>query len=74
MGDLEEALARTNNIPKLHFIEVALPRLDAPESLMRSARRAAEFDFPQIRRLSAVHALDLRGRGMSTTLASITNN
>jgi len=29
---------------------------------------------PQIRRLSAVHALDLRGRGMSTTLASITNN
>jgi indolepyruvate decarboxylase len=53
IGDLEEALARTNDIPKLHFIEVVLPRLDAPESLMRIARRAAEFDFPQIRRLSA---------------------
>jgi indolepyruvate decarboxylase len=53
MGDLEEALSRTNSISKLHFIEVVLPRLDAPESLVRIARRAAEFDFPQIRRLSA---------------------
>jgi TPP-dependent 2-oxoacid decarboxylase len=53
MGDLEKALACTNKISKLHFIEVVLPRLDAPESLMRMARRAAEFDFPQMRRLTA---------------------
>jgi TPP-dependent 2-oxoacid decarboxylase len=52
MGDLEKALACTNNISKLHFIEVVLPRLDVPESLMRMARRAAELDFPQMRRLS----------------------
>jgi indolepyruvate decarboxylase len=52
MGDLEKALAFTYNISKLNFIEVVLPRLDVPQSLMRMARRAAEFDYPQMRLLS----------------------
>jgi TPP-dependent 2-oxoacid decarboxylase len=33
---------------RLHLIEVILPRLDAPEPLARFARKAAEFDFPQL--------------------------
>jgi indolepyruvate decarboxylase len=69
MGDLQKALASTNKISKLHFIEIVLPRLEAPESLKRMARRAAEFDFPQMRRLSAedkaLRKSELQGFGLS---------
>jgi indolepyruvate decarboxylase len=69
IGDLEKTLASTNKISKLHFIEVVLLRLDAPDSLMHMARRAAEFDFPQMRRLGAedktLRKSKLQGLGLS---------
>jgi indolepyruvate decarboxylase len=47
-AELRWALERATDSTKLHLIEIVLPRLDAPESLVRFARRAAEFDFPQL--------------------------
>jgi indolepyruvate decarboxylase len=52
-GELERALDVANTVAKLHLIEVVLPRLDAAESLVRFARRAAEFVFPQLRSRNA---------------------
>jgi hypothetical protein len=52
-GELEQALHLADTVPKLHLIEVVLPRLDAAESLVRFAGRAAEFVFPHIR--SRIH-------------------
>lgn len=31
-----------------HLIEIILPRLDAPDPLVRFTKKAAEFDFPQL--------------------------
>jgi indolepyruvate decarboxylase len=48
-AELGRALSAANDASRLHFIELVLAQLDAPETLVRFARRAAEFDFPQIR-------------------------
>jgi indolepyruvate decarboxylase len=48
-ADLHTALHAADDASRLHFIEIVLAQLDAPEALMRFAQRAAEFDFPQIR-------------------------
>jgi indolepyruvate decarboxylase len=47
-AELRWALQGATDSAKLHLIEIILPRLDAPEPLVRFARKAAEFDFPQI--------------------------
>jgi indolepyruvate decarboxylase len=47
--ELEIALGAAGDASRLHFIELILPRMDAPEPLVRMARRAAEFAFPQVR-------------------------
>jgi indolepyruvate decarboxylase len=47
--ELQLALQTTIDTSRPHFIELVLPRMDAPEPLVRFAKRAAEFDFPQLR-------------------------
>ena len=47
-GELDRALQATSDSSRPHLIEVCLPRMDAPEPLVRFAKRAAEFDFPQL--------------------------
>jgi len=47
--ELEAALHAARDVSKLHLIELVLPRMDAPEALVRFARKAAAFDFPQMR-------------------------
>jgi indolepyruvate decarboxylase len=47
-GELEVALDAAREADRLNFIEVVLPRMDAPEQLVRLAKHAAGFDFPQI--------------------------
>lgn len=47
-AELRTALHAAEDSSKLHFIELILPRMDAPEPLVRFAKKAAEFDFPQI--------------------------
>jgi TPP-dependent 2-oxoacid decarboxylase len=47
-AQLREALQAASASTKPHLIEIVLPRMDAPESLVRFAKRAAEFDFPQL--------------------------
>ena len=47
-AELELAIQATSDSSKPHLIEVFLPRLDAPESLVRFAKKTAEFDFPQL--------------------------
>jgi TPP-dependent 2-oxoacid decarboxylase len=47
-AELQAALHAARDASRLHFIELVLAQLDAPEALVRFARRAAEFDFPQI--------------------------
>jgi indolepyruvate decarboxylase len=49
--ELQAALETARDTAKLNFIEVVLPRMDAPEPLKRLAQKAANFDFPQIRRI-----------------------
>jgi hypothetical protein len=53
MGDREEALARTNNIPKLHLIEVALPRLETVKREARKCEVARKDEAEKTRRLDA---------------------
>jgi indolepyruvate decarboxylase len=48
-AELEAALHAARDVSKLHLIELVLPRMDAPEALVRFARKAAAFDFPQMR-------------------------
>jgi indolepyruvate decarboxylase len=48
-AELEAALHAGRDVSKLHLIELVLPRMDAPEALVRFARKAAAFDFPQMR-------------------------
>jgi indolepyruvate decarboxylase len=48
-AELEAALHAGRAVSKLHLIELVLPRMDAPEALVRFARKAAAFDFPQMR-------------------------
>jgi indolepyruvate decarboxylase len=45
-AQLHEALQAASASTKPHLIEIVLPRMDAPEPLVRFAQRAAEFDFP----------------------------
>jgi indolepyruvate decarboxylase len=45
-AELRAALHAASDASRLHFIEVVLAQLDAPEALVRFAQRAAEFDFP----------------------------
>jgi indolepyruvate decarboxylase len=47
-AELQTALREASDASKLHFIELVLSRMDAPETLVRFAKRAAAFDFPQI--------------------------
>jgi indolepyruvate decarboxylase len=47
--ELYAALAAAGDTSIPHLIEVIFPRMEVPEPLARFARRAAEFDFPQIR-------------------------
>ncbi|ADV84305.1 alpha-keto acid decarboxylase family protein [Terriglobus saanensis] len=47
-AELQSALQATSDASRAYLIEVFLPRMDAHEPLVRFARRAAEFDFPQI--------------------------
>jgi indolepyruvate decarboxylase len=47
-AELELALQATSDSTKPHLIEIFLPPMDAPEPLVRFAKRAAEFDFPQL--------------------------
>jgi indolepyruvate decarboxylase len=46
--ELDLALQATSDAARPHFIEIVLPRMDAPEPLARFAGRVAEFDFPQL--------------------------
>jgi TPP-dependent 2-oxoacid decarboxylase len=48
-AELRTALHAASDASRLHFIELVLAQLDAPEALVRFAQRAAEFDFPQMR-------------------------
>jgi indolepyruvate decarboxylase len=48
-AEFQAALHAATDGSRLHLLELVLSRMDAPESLARFARRAAEFDFPQIR-------------------------
>ena len=48
-AELEAALHAANDASRLHLLELVLERMDAPESLVRFAQRAAAFDFPEIR-------------------------
>ena len=47
-AELRWALQIATDSTKLHLIEIILPRLDAPDPLVRFAKRAAQFDFPQL--------------------------
>jgi indolepyruvate decarboxylase len=47
-AELRTALHAASDASRLHFIELVLAQLDAPEALVRFAQRAAEFDFPQM--------------------------
>ncbi|HTH53138.1 MAG TPA: thiamine pyrophosphate-binding protein [Edaphobacter sp.] len=47
-NELMEALSSTQHQKACHLIEVILPRMDALPSLVKFARKAAEFDFPQL--------------------------
>jgi indolepyruvate decarboxylase len=47
--ELQAALVAAGDASIPHLIEVAFPRMDVPEPLARFARRAAEFDFSQLR-------------------------
>jgi indolepyruvate decarboxylase len=47
-AELRRALQGATDSTKLHLIEIILPRMDAPDPLVRFARKAAEFDFPQL--------------------------
>ena len=48
-AELQTALQATTDTSRPHLIELVLPRMDAPKPLVRFAKRAAEFDFPQLR-------------------------
>lgn len=45
--ELKGALSSAQEQNAFHLIEVILPRMDALPSLVKFARKAAEFDFPQ---------------------------
>jgi indolepyruvate decarboxylase len=49
VAELEKALLSSSSVREAHLIEVILPRMDAPASLVRFGRRVREFDFPQIK-------------------------
>jgi hypothetical protein len=44
-AELQSALRATDESTRPHPIEIILPCLDAPDSLVRFAGKAAEFDF-----------------------------
>jgi indolepyruvate decarboxylase len=46
--ELEAALDAARDNDKLNFIEVELPRMDAPEQLVHMAKHVTSFDFPQL--------------------------
>jgi indolepyruvate decarboxylase len=48
-SELRWALQGTTDSTKPHLIEIVLPRMDAPDPLVRFAKKVAEFDFPQLR-------------------------
>jgi TPP-dependent 2-oxoacid decarboxylase len=48
-SELQVALTAAGDASTPHLIEVMFPRMEVPEPLARFARRAAEFDFSQIR-------------------------
>ena len=48
-AELQSALHAASDASRLHLLELLLPRMDAPEPLVRFAQRAAAFNFPQIR-------------------------
>jgi indolepyruvate decarboxylase len=47
-AELRSALQAAEDSTKPHLIEIILPRMDAPDRLVRFARKAAEFNFPQL--------------------------
>ena len=47
-AELRWALQGATDSTKPHLIEIILPRMDAPDPLVRFAKRAAELDFPQL--------------------------
>jgi indolepyruvate decarboxylase len=47
-AELELALQATSDSSRPHLIEIFLPRMDAPEPLVRFAKKAAQFDLPQL--------------------------
>ena len=47
-AELRWALQAATDSTKPHLIEIILPRMDAPDPLVRFAKKAAEFDFPQL--------------------------
>ena len=49
-NELEDALVAAQDPGSLVLIELVMNRMDAPEPLVNFARRAAEFDFPQLSR------------------------
>ena len=48
-AELQAALHAASDASRLHLLELVLPRMDAPEELVRFGQRAAEFDFPHAR-------------------------
>lgn len=46
--ELQKAISNIQERKALHLIEVNLPRMDALPFLVKFARKAAEFDFPQL--------------------------
>jgi len=55
--EFQAALVAAGDGSTPHLIEVILPRMEVPEPLARFARRAAEFDFSQIREEQACSEL-----------------
>ena len=47
-AQLDLALEAASDTARPHLIEIVLPRMDAPEPLVRFAGKVAEFDFPQL--------------------------
>jgi indolepyruvate decarboxylase len=50
-NELEDALVAAQEPGSLVLIELVMSRMDAPGALVNFARRAAEFDFPQLSRV-----------------------
>jgi indolepyruvate decarboxylase len=61
-AELVDALQATRQRSRLHFIELILSKMDAPEALVRFANTVAQFDFPPINHELSDYEASLRWR------------